>query len=204
MKPIRQFNFGDAVAVTTDPASEPLTAATVKNWLKVDTDADDTLITSLIVAAREAVENYTGIKLFTQTIAETWDNIPVTHEIHSQFGGVSLSTFPVQSITSVQYLDDNGDTQTWDSANYVTDLESYPARVAPAFGANWPTMRLQMKALTITYVAGYSSVDSIPDAIKTAMQLMITYWYDNRTDAVKNLPTASEAILRPYKTHVHV
>jgi uncharacterized phiE125 gp8 family phage protein len=204
MKKVRQFNFGEGLVVNVQPGTEPLTVSEVKNWIKVDHSADDTLIESLIKAARLSAENYTGIKLFTQTIVETWDSAPIADHTYNQFSGISLSTWPVQSISSVQYSDEDGVNQTWSSGNYMVDLNSYPCRISPNFDTSWPTLQFTMKAITVTYIAGYSSVDNIPDDIKTAMYLMITSWYDNRTDSIKKMPTASESLLNPYKLHVHV
>ena len=51
--------------VTTAPVNEPWTLSDVKNYLKVDTSADDTLITTLISAARQAAESYLNMALIT-------------------------------------------------------------------------------------------------------------------------------------------
>jgi len=204
IKPIRQFHFGESSAVTSGPASEPLTATEVKNWLKVTGTSEDDLISSLIAAARKQVEHYTNLKLFTQTIAEYWDEWPYSDELKNRFGGLSLSWGPVQSVSSVQYTDEDGDTQTFSSSNYTTDLTARPARIAPGFDDVWPTARLEPNSIRVMYVAGYSDTADIPDDIKTAMRLMITHWYDNRTDSVRQLPMASECLLRPYKLGVYV
>lgn len=200
----RQFLFGESLQVTSAPDTEPVTLTEAKAWLKVDHSDEDNLISSLIAAARHNVEQYTGIKLYTQAIQEKWDRLPCSDELYNQFGAISLSTWPVQSIDSISYVDDNGDSQTWASSNYTADLSAQPARISPAYGAQWPTVRFQMGAFTVNYIAGYSSADDIPDAIKTAMQLMITDWYDNRTDSARRMPMASEVILSPYKIRIHV
>lgn len=200
----RQFLFGESVEVTAGPASEPVTLQQAKDWLKVDTTADDDLITSLITAARQAAEDYTSTKLFTQTVVEKWDELPYSDAVTNKFGGISLSTWPVQSITSIQYVDDNGDAQTWAASQYIADTSAQPARIMPGYDKQWPTIRFQMAAFTVTYLAGYATVDDIPDTIKTAMQLMITDWYDNRTDSVRTMPMASQMLLKPYKHECYV
>lgn len=55
---IKYSNIGD----------EPLTLADVKSWLKVDFDAEDALITSLITGVREKIEEFTGLSLVIKTI----------------------------------------------------------------------------------------------------------------------------------------
>jgi len=60
--------------VSTAPASEPITLAEAKLYLRVDTTADDALITALITAARETVElqNVTEAQSTSGFPAETW------------------------------------------------------------------------------------------------------------------------------------
>jgi len=53
---------------------EPLSAAVVKAWLKVDFDTEDALITSLITGVRQKIEEFTGLALVVKTI-EYFDEI---------------------------------------------------------------------------------------------------------------------------------
>lgn len=62
--------------VVTGPASEPITSTEAKNWLKVDSSADDALISGLIVSARQYAEQYQCTALYTQTILEYYDCFP--------------------------------------------------------------------------------------------------------------------------------
>lgn len=55
---IKYSNIGD----------EPLTLATVKEYLKVDFSDEDTLITNLITGVREKIEEFTGLSLVEKTI----------------------------------------------------------------------------------------------------------------------------------------
>lgn len=177
--------------VTVAPAVEPLSASDVKTWLKVTSSADDTLITNLIVAARQEAENYTGLKLISQTVKEYFDTFPSSR-------GELLLRFPlVSSITSVAYVDADGNNQTF--SDYNSDLLSHPARLRPNYQTEWPTTKEQLEAVTITYVCGYANAAAVPDAIKTALYLVIAKWYENREDTVRMLPTAAEYLLNPYR-----
>ena len=99
--------------VTTAPAKELWTLSEVKNYLKVDTSADDTLITTLLQSAREVAERYLNQALITQTITEKLDRL--NHPT------IYLSVSPVISVTSFQYQDNVNSLQTYDAANYVVD-----------------------------------------------------------------------------------
>ena len=56
-----------SLKLKTAPAIEPVTFEEAKNFIKVDTGDDNTLISSLISAARESIEKETGQVLITQT-----------------------------------------------------------------------------------------------------------------------------------------
>lgn len=166
--------------VTSAPAAEPLSSTEAKAHLRVDHSDEDTLISSIIIAARVAIENYLDRKLVTQTIAEYYDSFPLTDAI-------TLSFWPVQSITSITYTDTDGVSQTWDSSNYDVDLYGQygqgPARITPAYSKSFPATRDEMNAVTVTYIAGYGAASAVPDLIKSAMRLLISEMYENRVDA---------------------
>lgn len=178
--------------VTTAPVNEPWTLSDVKNYLKVDTSADDTLITTLISAARQAAESYLNMALITQTVTEKLDrlNSPTLY----------LSVSPVISVSNFQYADSQNTTQTFASSNYVVDTFSKPARLSLAYGKTWPTLYGNINDVTITYTAGFGTEASgVPTQIRQAMLMMIADSYDNREDYVKKMPTASQYLLDQYR-----
>ena len=173
-----------SLSVTVAPAVEPLTLADAKLHLRVETaaTAEDALITALIVAARNKAEAETGRALITQTLVLTLDGFPRWSQI------IRLPRPLAQSITSIQYVDTAGDTQTWAADQYDTDLPSGEqglfARITPAFGVSYPTTRRQMNTVTITWVAGYGLAVTVPEAIKAAMRLAIGHWFEHREEVV--------------------
>ncbi len=112
----------------TAPAVEPVTLAEARLHLRVIDTSEDTLITSLIVAAREYCENFTGRKLIQQTWDLILDAFPAD--------GVSLTYAPTMTIDSVTYLDTNGSSQVLSSALYVTDTFGAPGWLVPV--TVWP------------------------------------------------------------------
>ena len=62
--------------VTSGPSTPILTTAEAKNYLKIDTSADDTLISDMVATATDYCENYLGQKFITQTVQEVFDKIP--------------------------------------------------------------------------------------------------------------------------------
>lgn len=193
-----------STSLATAPATEPLTATEAKLHLRVDHTTDDDLITSLIVAARQHCENFTGRALITQTWDLKLDAFPSLGE------PIRLVKPPVSSVTSVTYVDADGATQTWTSSLYRTDLPAgtwaQAGRIEPAHGESYPEIRQVSNAVTVRCVHGYGAAATVPDAIKAAMKLLIGHWYENRESVIVGatampVPMAVDALLVPFKVY---
>lgn len=165
------------ITVETEPEAEPLLMADVKTYLKLDTDADDDLITSLIGAARRHVENYLNQKLITQTLKEVLDNWPAFP--------YQLELGPFQSVSSITYVEEDQNSGTWADSNYYFDADT--GRLALTEDGDTPDDDLRdIAGVVIHYVAGYGDAGtSVPDNILNAMKLLIAHWYRNREPVVK-------------------
>lgn len=62
--------------IVEQPLCEPISRVQAKNFLRVDLTDDDALIDSLIVAARELVETFTGRSMVNKTYLMTLDAFP--------------------------------------------------------------------------------------------------------------------------------
>lgn len=180
----------------TAPTSEPVTLAEAKAHLRVDIDTDDDLITALIQAAREEFENQTDRTLFSTTWKLYLEDWP-------RYSYIDLPRAkPLVSVTSVTYTDGDDVTSTFGSGNYVVDANRWPGRVHLRDGISWPSGTLaESSPIAITYVAGYSSVATIPQRYKQAILLLVGHWYENRENVMtsgavpKSLPLAWESIV---------
>src|SRR5262245_62028604 len=142
-----------ALSLVTPPAVEPVTLADLKAHLRITTSDEDALLTSYLRAARQYIDGKDGIwnrALITQTWDWTLDAFPT-----SSAESLRVPLPPLQSVTSVQYLDVNGVTQTWPSANYTIDTKTEPGWIAPAFGQSYPAALIAFNAVTVRFVAGY-------------------------------------------------
>lgn len=197
-----------AVTVSVEPSVEPVSLAEAKLHLRVDDDitSDDTLISALISAARQKVEIETRRALVTQTQVLKMDRFP-----SGESAVIELPNPPLQSVSAVQYVDQNGDTQTLAAADYIVDTASEPARITPAYNTFWPLTRAQINAVTVTFVAGYapgsgSPTDyaaNVPQALKAAIKLLVGHWYENREAVgavnLKPLPMAVDSLIWNYR-----
>ena len=180
--------------VTVPPATEPLTLTEVKAHLRVDGADSDTLLTAQIQAAREHAETYLNRALITQTVQARYDYF--TEDMY-------VPKPNLQSVTSVKYIDTNGVEQTLNATLYKVDTFSVPGRIVPAYGEIWPSVRNEINAITIEYVAGYADADAVPQAIKQALLLHIGHMFENREEAtpvqVFVVPMGYERVVSAYK-----
>jgi len=184
------FDFGNYI-VTTPPEDEPLTVSEVKNFLKVDFATDDALIGILIAAARESAEKYCQIAILPQTITEKFSRF--------QPYGLHLSISPLIEIVGITYKDVGGETQTLSTDVYGADAYIRPPLVYRIPYNDFPQTYAVPDAVTVEYEAGYEDAATVPTPIKMALLLMISDWYDNRTDGVRTMPTASQILLNKYR-----
>jgi len=150
--------------LTTAPLQEPVCVAEVKHLIRIDHNDDDMMIAALITTARQWVEEYCYRALFTQTRTLKRDYFPSCDVIN-------VARAPLASVTSIVYTDGNGNSQTLPTANYQVDTSSTPPRIGLNDGYSWPTTQTnKFNAVVITYVAGWTTVEAIPVAIKEAIK----------------------------------
>lgn len=183
-------------SVVTAPVSEPISLSKAKDHLRIDHSEEDNYILSLIGSAREYAENFTRRALMTKTVDFKLDSFPTDL--------IEVSQPPLQSITSISYIDTNGVTQTWDSSNYIVDSTSQPARITPAYGQVFPSTRCQINSITIRAVIGYGDTGDIPNQIIQGMLQLIGHLYEHRESVdlgrpLNEVPMTTKYLLEPYR-----
>ena len=164
--------------LTTPPAAEPLTAAEARDHSRIDHDAEDGLLESLIRAWRQSTERATQRALITQEWELTLEAFPEGRE------AIRLNRPPVSAVTSLTYVDPNGDEQTMDAADYVL-VEDEPARLYPAPGKRWPRAQTENpEAVTVTFTAGYGDAEDVPETLVDAIRLGVATRHEHREDVV--------------------
>lgn len=157
------------------PVLEPVSLAEAKAHLNVTSSDDDALIQGFITAARQLAENITRRQLVTATYEGYLDAFPAGGEI-------LLPKPPLQSVTSIKYLDTDGVEQTLEPSIYLVDAQSTPGRVLLAPEQNWPQTKAQANAVTVEFVAGWPmagdpSAATTPESIKSWIKLRVGGMY---------------------------
>ena len=182
--------------VATPPAVEPVDVGQLKDWLRIQHGFSDTELTLAIQVARESIEQKLHRGLINQTI--TYQLNVFAPQI------IELPIAPASSITTVQYVDLAGDTQTWAASNYIFDGNAEPGFFTPAHNVVFPSTRAQVNAVTVTYVAGYGATGtSVPAPLRQAIMFLVGHWDLNRLPVVTGtiateLPLHVEDLLNNY------
>ena len=199
--------------LVTPPAEEPVSLADAKLHLRVDFTDDDTLITALIAAARQAAETLTGRQIVTARWKLVLDSFPGPSLMGVPAGdpfslpghAILIPKSPVSSLVSIQYLDMSGTLQTMPATDYTVDAACEPARITPVFGKIWPISLPQIGAVTVTFDAGYGPATSVPEGIKSWIKLRIGSLYAHREEValinrgkIEALPFI-DGLLDPFK-----
>lgn len=188
------------LTMNTAPTHEPVDLETLKRHLRVDIDEDDEEITAFALAAREEVEDQTGLKLVTQTWTMYLDEFSA--------GEIELPFLPVQAVTWIKYYDSTNTLATWGATNYQSDYASRlrPARIRPVSGVSWPSTYDRMAAVEVKFNAGFGNWDDVPARLRQAIMVLTATYYEHREDVVPGVevrqlvgPACVARLVAPYK-----
>lgn len=156
----------DITEESGDP-TEPVTVEEVKSYMRLEGfqdvgesmatsfDEDDTLIQTLIVAARKKLEKLYGISLVPKTLRATLTNLA---------GDIEIPCGPVTQVTEIKDRYDNVIAED----DYTLTGDDFPTIECPCY-----------EKMKVTYEAGY---EDVPEDLKIEIMRIVTYWFENRGD----------------------
>lgn len=150
-----------SLTVVTPATGSVVCAADLREFLRLYDNESDAMLSDFEKDAVDYIERYTSRYLLTTTVDLKLDYFPCVIELRRP---------PVQSVTSITYLDTNGDSQTLTSSKYTVDTDREPGLIKPAYGETWPATYTELQAVTVRFVCGYADADSVPQGIKTAIK----------------------------------
>jgi uncharacterized phiE125 gp8 family phage protein len=169
------------VTTVVAPSATIVTLQAAKDYLRVDYNEDDTLITNLIETARIRLEQYAGIAMSARTLKV----VAYVDEF------IELPYAPINTISLVEY---------WDGEAWVSMSVGDYNVLGDTFKKVYMTSPI-MSEFRFTYTCGYTTT---PESLKTALLKMVGDLYEYRESSVEsskpsaNLTTAYE-LMKPYK-----
>ena len=183
-----------SLALLVPAASEPVSLTEAKAWLRLETDDEDDLVQSLIVAARRTIETATSRALVTQTWRLTLDRgcaFPPR--------GVSIPMAPIMSVVAVRMHDDDGTLQLLAAEDYAIVGGFDDARLVFTQSAS----NRAAEPSQIDVVAGYGGAADVPQPLRQAILMLVARWFENRGDGdtpnAGDLRGAVHALIAPYR-----
>lgn len=200
------FNYSKFEQIGRDNATAWLTLEEITQQLNlVDDESQDSYLTGLAVAVRQAIEDYLGLSIFSVSY-RVWygseslvaspvclDLPEVSQNINPASAGVTITAFgywnndfpPVfNTVASQNYY--------YDASGNKLIINSLPTDINTVMTA----------PIVLDYATVASPLASYP-VIKQAALLLLTHLYNNRSDTtetkLKTIPFGIEALLRPYK-----
>lgn len=163
-----------ALSITTAPAVEPVEIGELRAHVREDDVGQDAVIGRMIKAARLHTEVFAGRTFINTTFLLTLDRFPVPALIEPPGP-------PLSSVTSITYIDTDGDEQTLAADQYQVDTESKPGRIVQAFGVTWPATRAQLNVVEVNFVAGYGAApEDVPENFRLAILILAAHLYEHR------------------------
>ena len=163
-----------------------VTLTEAKAHLRITHDYEDDVIQAYINSAVIAGENYTGRFL------NIYD---VTCKTDEFTDGLRLQYAPLvdDEAVVIKYYDSDNSLQTLDATWYSILHRNGEPEIYFDDNKTLPSLYNREDAVVITYQSG------IPEPFKQYVKLMITFFYENRSDSVDKLPRFTNTLLKPYK-----
>jgi hypothetical protein len=177
--------------------TEPVTRTELKNFAKVYVTSDDTMCDDLITAARQYVEDNTGLSLVSRAFIQFEDGLPsipfgfsgyaYSASQNAYFGYGPLTPYPpmgwqprcnpfemtlmrnpVTAVEKIEYVHTDGTLKTLlPNADFDVDLISTPARIAPLTGQRWPQGMIGTNNVRIYFTAGAGGPTNVQNVTET-------------------------------------
>ena len=169
------------LVLVVPPAATPITLSEAKAQARVEHDDEDLLIQQYIDAATAWLDGPAGI-LGRCLVPPTWRADLAT------VGPAIRLPFPDSLVDSAVFTDAEGGELIHELA-----LQDQRPLLRPITGLG--------RSAAITFTAGYGAPAEVPAAIRQAMLLLVTQWYEHRqvTGTGTALPFAVDALLAPFR-----
>ncbi|ABD08164.1 Phage conserved hypothetical protein, phiE125 gp8 [Rhodopseudomonas palustris HaA2] len=177
------------------PVVEPWTVPELKAFLRVAHDDDDSVIASLLAAARAQIEAMTRRALLSQS----WR---ITRDAWPRDGRLALRIGPLRALSAARVFDAEGIAHEVDLARFVIDVAGGTI-AAPAWSVPQPGRSVGGIALDLEL--GYGTQPSeVPELLRHAVRTLAAHWYDNRGlaaigSSVAMLPGSVAAMIASFR-----
>ncbi len=191
---------------------ECITLAEAKLHCRIDSDAENDYVTSLITRARAHCENWIASSFLPQSWKVYYD---LKDPCNFNRPYILLPHNKIMSVTEINSYNTESEATVFSSSNYFLSGD----RVILKSSASWPYGLREFDSLCVEFISGYGEVDdedditeTVPSIAKQAMLELMLHWHENRAALydsmntavptfVANLPHGVLSKLQPYKRY---
>ncbi len=187
-----------ALILNSGPSVEPISLDEAKAHCRVDGIAEDTLIASLILAARMHIERSLNVALIEQGWSLYLDAWP-------DRAWVDLPLAPVIGLEAVRLYSPSDSFVTLNAGLFLLDGAGIRPRLVRREAQAWPLPGRSANGIEIAFIAGYgSAADDVPMPIRLAIKMLVAHWYEMRepvlpSEAAQPLPLGIASLIAPYR-----
>lgn len=173
--------------VISSPA-ELVSVAELKEHLRIEHDAEDTILKNLQRAAYDWVEQFTGRSILTSHWKFLTEPLKGGTEVH-----FSLPFPDLLEVEEVHHVFREGkNPSTREQIKYYT--------MNIRHGISYISLISKGAPIEILYSAGFGPhPDAVPQGFHHAIKILVAHWYQNREGIGCGIPETVEIFLRPYQ-----
>jgi uncharacterized phiE125 gp8 family phage protein len=143
-----------------------------KSFARIDNNAENASIQSILAATFQACEKYLGRMLISRRMY---------YGINAIERETELPYPPLQTVESISIRQEDGTLEAIDTAEYFVITERIPGSIVFKQDYSLPVALVDVEPFVIKYTAGYGdNACDIPDAIKHAILVWANDGYQNR------------------------
>ncbi|PHR94321.1 MAG: hypothetical protein COA69_01620 [Robiginitomaculum sp.] len=175
------------------PVVEPVDLTSAKQFLRVDGNDEDTLITDMISLARHQVENMIDRTLIYRVFMYRGP-VPNGHCLQ-------LPRPPLLAVSEVTLRDEDEQIIVIPSSDYRVNTHRDPGELRLKDGVSWTDYLDAPTGLEIEFSAGYGTdPGDVPLPLKQALLLLLAQHYEYRDNTEHpSVPMMVDALLMPYR-----
>ena len=171
---------------------EPLSLAEAKAWARIERDDEDALIGALIRAARQTVEEMTGLVLARRSFRLALDPVPAD-------GWTAIARRPLGPITAITAYGVGGAAQSFDVSESVVEraLGIEAIRLSPAVRA------ASVNGVEVDFSAGFVAGET-PENLVLALKIIVAASYEFRaavgvSEQPAIMPKLARSLIAPFR-----
>lgn len=174
------------------PGIEPVSLSYAKTFLRVDHDAEDDVISDLIISARMRAEHMIRASLISRRQLYSTETL--------SDAGLYINHGPVSAVHSVKTFNAAGDETVIPLDDLQIDLRAVPARLCLKPPARWRDYGACRAEVEID--AGYgAAANDVPMPLRQAVMLLLAQSYEFRGEGeAPPVPMMVDALLMPYRS----